>query len=76
MHCVARVSVKFKAIFRAHRFFLLIVIDHHWWTLDEEVIIHRWTRYGGVIVDGRRDGHTGGVEKGSFFFSRLLCSEE
>lgn len=31
MHCVARVSMKFKAIFRAHRF-LLIVIDHRWWT--------------------------------------------
>lgn len=30
----ARVSVKFKAIFRAHRF-LLIVIDHHWWTLND-----------------------------------------
>lgn len=38
----ARVSIKFKAIFRAHRF-LLIVIDHHWWTLNEEVVIHWWT---------------------------------
>lgn len=28
MYCVARVSIKFKAIFRAHRS-LLIVIDHH-----------------------------------------------
>lgn len=50
MHCVARVSVKFKAIFfRAHRLFfifLLVVIDLHWWTLGEEVIIHWWTRYG------------------------------
>lgn len=45
MHCVARVSIKFKAIFRAHRF-LLIVIDHHWRTLNDEAIIHWWTRYG------------------------------
>jgi len=45
MHCVARVSIKFKAIFRAHRF-LLVVIDHHWWTPNEEVIIHWWTCYG------------------------------
>lgn len=40
MHCVARVSIKFKAIFRAHRF-VLIVTDHHQWTPNEEVII-RW----------------------------------
>lgn len=42
MYCVARVSIKFKAIFRAHRS-LLIVIDHHRWTLTEEVITHWWT---------------------------------
>jgi len=26
MHCVARVSIKFKAIFRAHRFLLIVII--------------------------------------------------
>lgn len=44
MHCVARVSIKFKAIFRAHRF-VLIVTDDHQWSPNEEVIIHWWTRY-------------------------------
>lgn len=54
MHCVARVSIKFKAIFRAHRSSLIVIDHHHQWTLNEEVIIHWWTLVvWEVIVDGR-----------------------
>lgn len=44
MHRVCKeCPLKFKAIFRAHRFSFLLLIDRHWWTPDEEVIIHWWT---------------------------------
>lgn len=42
MHCVARVSIKFKAIFLELTGFFLLVIEHHWWTPNEDVIIHWW----------------------------------
>ena len=70
MHSVARVSIKFKAIFRAHRF-LLIVIDHHWWTLNGEVIIRRWTRYGKWLLMGGLRGTQGRRAAFLFFTSSL-----
>lgn len=72
----ARVSVKFKAIFRAHRF-LLIVIDHHWWTLNDgsdrslvDSVYGKWLLMGGTRGEGGRG------RRATFLFSRLLCSDE
>lgn len=61
---------KFKAIFRAHRF-LLIVIDHHWWTLNEESDHSSVDSVWEVIVD-RRNGDTGAWRGEAFLFASSL----
>lgn len=65
MHCVARVSVKFKAIFRAHRFILIVIIgggDHSWVDLRWEMIADE------KILDTRV------VEKGGFFLFHVFSA--
>lgn len=72
MHCVARVSIKFKAIFRAHRFFF----NHHdWsslvdseWGSDHSLVDLVWE----VNVYGRSGKRGIGMwKKGYFSFSLL-----